>query len=82
MNQTIDEVPTVTASQFVERRGQARDGKTVAIERRQFADSHQGLSREGRELAQAIDQYKLAHRRRFITHDETLSILRSLGYHK
>ncbi|MEM6797971.1 MAG: hypothetical protein AAF589_00525 [Planctomycetota bacterium] len=36
-------------------------------ERRQFANNHDDLSPEAAELAQAIDQYKLAQRRRFIT---------------
>ncbi len=35
-----------------------------------------------RELALAIDQYKLRHHRRFITYDELLGVIQSLGYHK
>ena len=34
------------------------------------------------ELALAIDRYKLAHRRRFITYEEMLSVVKSLGYSK
>ena len=34
------------------------------------------------ELAQAIDQYKLRHRRRFITFEEMLAVVKSLGYHR
>jgi hypothetical protein len=34
------------------------------------------------ELADAIDSYKLAHRRRFITSEEMLRVVRSLGYNK
>ena len=30
----------------------------------------------------AIDQYKLLHRRRFITYEEMLSVFQSLGYEK
>jgi hypothetical protein len=33
-------------------------------------------------LADAIDSYKLAHRRRFITFEEMLGVVRSLGYNK
>jgi hypothetical protein len=33
-------------------------------------------------LAQAIDQYKLRHRRRFITFEELYDVMASLGYHK
>ena len=52
------------------------------MERRQFANSHEELSAEACELATAIDGYKLAHRRRFITYEEMLGVVKSLGYHK
>lgn len=51
-------------------------------ERRQFVDSHESLSPPARELAEAIDSYKLHHRRRFISHEELLAVMQSLGYHK
>lgn len=51
-------------------------------ERRQFANSHDHLSPDASELAMAIDQYKLQHRRRFINFEEMLSIMKSLGYSK
>ncbi len=51
-------------------------------ERRQFANSHDHLSPDASELATAIDQYKLQHRRRFINFEEMLSIMKSLGYRK
>ena len=51
-------------------------------ERRQFGSSHEGLSENGRELALAIDQYKMQHHRRYITCDEMLHILTQLGYQK
>lgn len=60
------------------RGGAGRSG----VERRQFGSSHTELSGEGRELAAAIDAYKLEHRRRYITCDEMLVVLRSLGYSK
>lgn len=53
-----------------------------SVERRQFADSHSELSGEARELAMAIDNYKRAHRRRFITHEEMISVIKSLGYRR
>lgn len=66
---------------FVDRRKQVRtDGHPV--ERRQFANSHQELSPAARELGQAIDQYKLMNRRRFITYEEMLNIFMDLGYRK
>ncbi len=65
---------------FVERRrGAGARGKS---ERRQFGSSHEGLSEAGRELALAIDQYKMQHHRRYITCDEMLLVLAHLGYAK
>jgi len=61
------------------RNGRGGGGRS-GVERRQFGSSHAGLSREGRELAAAIDAYKLEHRRRYITCDEMLVVLTSLGY--
>jgi hypothetical protein len=49
-------------------------------ERRQFVNSYEELSPEARELAQAIDSYKLMHRRRFITYEEMLAVVKTLGY--
>lgn len=51
-------------------------------ERRQFGSSHVGLSDDGRELAMAIDQYKVEHHRRYLTCDEMLTVLATLGYRK
>ena len=66
---------------FVERR--SRDSSdSPARERRQFADGRTLLSPEAQELASAIDGYKLMHRRRFITYEEMLSVIKELGYHK
>jgi hypothetical protein len=67
---------------FVDRRSYDPGVGMPARERRQFTNSHEELSPDARELAQAIDQYKLTHRRRFITYEEMLSVVRSLGYHK
>ena len=50
------------------------------IERRQFGNSHSELSEEARQLGQAIDQYKLIHRRRYITYEEMLNVIKSIGY--
>jgi len=67
---------------FVERRSYDPGVGRPARERRQFANSHEDLSIEARELALAIDEYKLVHRRRFITYEEMLSVVKSLGYRK
>jgi hypothetical protein len=57
-------------------------GDRPGVERRQFADGHAELSPEARELADAVDSYKRQHRRRFITHEEMVCVIKSLGYHK
>ncbi|MCX7427721.1 MAG: hypothetical protein NTW96_19090 [Planctomycetia bacterium] len=67
---------------FVDRRSADSGIGLPEAERRQFANSHDDLSPEARELAQAIDGYKLRHRRRFITFEEMLSVITSLGYHR
>ena len=73
------ESPSTT---FVDRRSYDPGIGRPLQERRQFTNSHEELSAEARELAQAIDGYKLLHRRRFITYEEMLSVIKSVGYHK
>jgi hypothetical protein len=65
---------------FVDRRAASPTGDHPARERRQFANNHDELSPEAAELARAIDGYKLQHRRRFITFEEMLAVVKSLGY--
>lgn len=67
---------------FVDRRDYASTGMAPVRERRQFTNSHSELTPEARELATAIDQYKLHHRRRFINCEEMLMVVKSLGYRK
>ena len=67
--------------EFVDRRSAAASGQQHA-ERRQFGSSHSGLSPAGRELAVAIDEYKVQHHRRYLTCDEMLSVMSTLGYKK
>jgi hypothetical protein len=67
---------------FVDRRSGSPAGEGQPRERRQFANSHDELSPAAQELARAIDGYKLMHRRRFITYEEMLSVVESLGYSK
>lgn len=76
MSATAIELPEV----FVDRRNPAMRSDEVAIERRQFANSYAELSPDAAELARAIDGYKVQHRRRFITFEEMLSVIKSLGY--
>ena len=70
------------SNDFMERRDPFSSGLSPTIERRQFGNNYADLSDDGAELAQAIDQYKLLNRRRYITFDEMLSVIQSLGYRK
>ena len=65
---------------FLDRRNHSGPGTSQPRERRQFTNSYEELSPEARDLAQAIDSYKLMHRRRFITYEEMLAVVKSLGY--
>lgn len=64
---------------FVDRRQRA-NGNQPGSERRQFGNSYANLTADGQELAEAIDRYKVQHRRRYITTDELLGVLQTLGY--
>ncbi|MGV2335786.1 MAG UNVERIFIED_CONTAM: hypothetical protein LVR18_17275 [Planctomycetaceae bacterium] len=67
---------------FIERRHNPGDQNPTGIERRQFKDGDRRLRPEVAELADAIDDYKIAHRRRFITFEELYDVMLSLGYHR
>ena len=71
---------TATSGAFVDRRSPALVGEQLSFERRQFANSYEELSPDAAELARAIDGYKVQHRRRFITFEEMLAVMKSLGY--
>jgi hypothetical protein len=71
-------VPVLPA--FTDRRSVCTGNSLTSRERRQFTNSHSELSDDAAELAGAIDQYKLQHRRRFINFEEMLTIFKSLGY--
>ena len=77
-------MPTLSppSAPFLDRRTYDPGVGRPAQERRQFANSYDDLSPEARDLAMAIDEYKLVHRRRFITYEEMLGVVKSLGYHK
>lgn len=75
-------VLNIPAAEFIDRRQSASPESSRGVERRQFTNSHSELSPEAAELARAIDQYKLYHRRRFITYEEMLGVIKSLGYHR
>jgi hypothetical protein len=81
MQATIEQQSTAPALPFVDRR-QSSAESPAGRERRQFQDSREAGRPEVNELASAIDVYKLAHRRRFITFEELYDVMVSLGYHK
>ncbi len=78
----MPQVKTPASKPFVDRRSQYAIDPTPGVERRQFANSYEELYPEARELALAIDGYKLHHRRRFITYEEMLNVIHDLGYAK
>ena len=78
----MSEAAPNTIPSFVDRRQPVGLASPPVVERRQFANSHDDLSPPARELAVAIDEYKLRHRRRFITYEELLGVVQELGYHK
>ena len=67
---------------FVDRRAAKKQDSAGGFERRQFSNGHEGLSPEAAKLGIAIDQYKLTNSRRYITHEEMIKIIKSLGYAK
>jgi hypothetical protein len=77
MQQVVESRP----ESFVDRRDQEGEG-FQGRERRQFSDSREATAPEVRELAEAVDAYKLQHRRRFITFEELHDVIRGLGYSK
>ena len=77
MQQTLEQQLT----NYVDRRT-SEEARTAGSERRQFVDSRNGLRPEVVELAEAVDQYKLRHRRRFITFEELYDVMVGLGYQK
>jgi len=72
---------TVADSGFVDRR-RSDNGPSMSGERRQFRDGERHSRPDVAELANAVDDYKISHRRRFITFEELLDVMLSLGYHR
>lgn len=70
------------ADAFIDRRSDDSAARAGGTERRQFRSSSTNLRPEVAELAQAVDQYKMRHRRRFITFDELYNVIAELGYSK
>ena len=77
----MQDVLESSVRQFIDRRDNSISDQQLR-ERRQFTNSHEELSPDARELARAIDEYKLVHRRRFITYEEMLGVIQELGYRR
>lgn len=68
---------------FEDRRQRSVESRPDGLpERRQFQDSRSYRNPDAVELADAVDSYKLTHRRRFITYEELHDVITSLGYAK
>jgi hypothetical protein len=67
---------------FVDRRQLPSNSWSNGGERRQFGNAYDSERSEVNELAMAVDQYKLRHRRRFITFEELYDVITVLGYRK
>ena len=78
----MERVAQQKSSSYVDRRQPEFPGQPARPERRQFSDSRTSVNPQVNELAEAVDQYKLRHRRRFITFDELFDVIVELGYHK
>lgn len=82
MQTTLDQTTPATQT-FQDRRRDASAARPEGLpERRQFRDARQYANPDAAELAEAIDRYKLSHRRRFITYEELHDVIVGLGYHK
>ncbi len=76
----MPQIATAPETAFDDRRQYAPTSPAPLVERRQFSNSYDCLSPAARELATAIDEYKIRHRRRFITYEEMMGVIESLGY--
>ena len=67
---------------FVDRRSPRAEHATGGHERRQFAESRDTMDPDVRELAEAIDSFKISQHRRYVTLAEVLAVVKNLGYHR
>lgn len=74
--------PVDSTTGFIDRRRTADVTRPDGPERRQFRDSRVTGNPLAIELAEAIDSYKLTHRRRFVTYEELYDVIAGLGYRK
>lgn len=77
----MEQLDAVHSPDFVDRRSKP-NGEAPGVERRQFRDGNRSVRPEVTEFADAVDDYKIRNRRRFITFEELFDVMASLGYHK
>ena len=84
VNQTMSQLSVIEqpGTVFVDRRQRDAGTAPSGSERRQFRDGDRSARPEVAELANAVDDYKIARHRRFITFEELFDVMASLGYHK
>jgi hypothetical protein len=83
MNVSALQQPGKSTQTFEDRRNRSGEARPEGLpERRQFRDARNYSNPEAAELGDAIDQYKMDHRRRFITWDELYDVIKNLGYEK
>lgn len=83
MNVSALQQPDQSGQTFEDRRNRDGGARPEGLpERRQFRDARNYTNPAAAELGDAIDQYKLENRRRFITWDELYEVITSLGYKK
>ncbi len=83
MNASTLQPQTDDHTTFEDRRQRTAGSRPDGLpERRQFQDSRDYRNPDAIELADAVDSYKLRHRRRFITYEELHEVITSLGYVK
>lgn len=83
MNLSTLQQPSQSSQTFEDRRNRSGDNRPEGLpERRQFRDSRNYANPDATELGDAIDQYKLNNRRRFITYEELHKVIVDLGYEK
>lgn len=76
------QIEQATATADFEERRSADRGSESGAERRQFRDGNRSMRPEVAEFADAVDNYKLQNRRRFITFEELYDVFVGLGYQR
>jgi hypothetical protein len=82
-HQSLNDTPSAAQQDvYIDRRSGIHKRNSPGLERRQFTDGHANLTPEAAELGHAIDRYKLENRRRYISYEEMLAVIKSIGYRK